>query len=381
MNKIDFTQPDGFPLKAETLGFMQEAYQQALYGLAQLAGVGNIIVSGCTDNGSTVTSGWIYINNELFYFQGGTKSTYIIVDETITTDTNQGGATVNRYFYRSLKFGTSTTQFDFSSLERVESLSGLRTKLWLSYFESAIILSGCSVSNVSGGNLTISSGVAMLDNQFINVPSYNGAYPVYFGLGVWSTTAPGGGSYLTFNPHTGSRLQHIYKRAVTIQGEIIMQAVDITRFDNTGLGKWEYAGFALCNGANGTIDLRGRVPLGYDPRTSDPSNGIWDTGYNALGNTGGEKKHVLSIAEMPRHNHQDVGNPAGSKYQASTPGDYGLIRKSTTGQVNTAAGVDNNGSGTEPVVNETPVNIPWQGDGVAHENRQPFIVLAYIQRI
>lgn len=41
-------------------------------------------------------------------------------------------------------------------------------------------------------------------------------------------------------------------------------------------------------------DLRGRFPLGWDPN---------DTDFNTVGAIGGEKKHRLTIEEMPRHAH------------------------------------------------------------------------------
>lgn len=41
-------------------------------------------------------------------------------------------------------------------------------------------------------------------------------------------------------------------------------------------------------------DLRGRFPLGWDPN---------DTDFNTVGAIGGEKKHRLTIEEMPEHHH------------------------------------------------------------------------------
>lgn len=44
-------------------------------------------------------------------------------------------------------------------------------------------------------------------------------------------------------------------------------------------------------------DDRGRFRVGYDARLADPSNGIWDAAYNAVGTTGGEKNHLLLSGE------------------------------------------------------------------------------------
>jgi microcystin-dependent protein len=64
-------------------------------------------------------------------------------------------------------------------------------------------------------------------------------------------------------------------------------------------GETPPVGWALCDGTNGTPDLRGRFIVGYDP--SDPD-------YNATGLTGGEKSHTLSQTEMPGHVHSVTGS-------------------------------------------------------------------------
>ena len=48
------------------------------------------------------------------------------------------------------------------------------------------------------------------------------------------------------------------------------------------------------------IDERGRFSVGYDPRTTDPSNDIWDLDYSVMGKTGGEKDHLLTKVESGR---------------------------------------------------------------------------------
>ena len=50
------------------------------------------------------------------------------------------------------------------------------------------------------------------------------------------------------------------------------------------------SGWALCDGQNGTPDLRDRFVVGA-------------SGEYAVGDTGGEKEHILTIGEMPRHGH------------------------------------------------------------------------------
>jgi len=128
-------------------------------------------------------------------------------------------------------------------------------------------------------------------------------------------------------------------------------------FDATGLGMNERIGWAICNGNNGTLNRGGLFSVGYDARTIDPGNGWWDIAYNTLGNTGGEKKHLLSIAEMPQHSHPIALNNPNSNTSANRVGAaFGppYVNKDTT----------------DPV-----------GGNQAHENRPPFIVTLYIQKL
>jgi len=57
-------------------------------------------------------------------------------------------------------------------------------------------------------------------------------------------------------------------------------------------------GWALCNGQNGTPDLRGRFILGI-------GHGDGLTNRN-LGDKGGEVEHILNVNELPLHNHAYV---------------------------------------------------------------------------
>jgi microcystin-dependent protein len=58
-------------------------------------------------------------------------------------------------------------------------------------------------------------------------------------------------------------------------------------------------GWQLCDGSNGTPDLRGMFVAGYDPDDND---------HNAPGKTGGSSKHTLTDSEMPIHKHSGTVN-------------------------------------------------------------------------
>lgn len=112
------------------------------------------------------------------------------------------------------------------------------------------------------------------------------------------------------------------------------------------------AGWALCDGTNGTPNLKGRFIVGYDP--ADPD-------YNAIGKTGGEKAHLLTQAEMPAHSHQttipskDFDTQTNNGPNLTGPGD---------GALSTQTFATNSMGGNQP-----------------HENRPPFYTLAFIIKL
>lgn len=65
-------------------------------------------------------------------------------------------------------------------------------------------------------------------------------------------------------------------------------------------------GWQLCDGTNGTADLRSRFVVGYDSRTggSIPTHG--DSNYQSTGNTGGYRRHGYDAAAgLDENNHDD----------------------------------------------------------------------------
>ncbi len=106
-------------------------------------------------------------------------------------------------------------------------------------------------------------------------------------------------------------------------------------------------GWVLCDGNNGTPDLRARFVLGA----------VEETGVKySVGNTGGEEEHTLTIDEMPSHSHG--------------------ISRSFKGGGGGSGGADINTSGT----GWTPFSVLPEGGSQPHNNMPPYYALCYIMK-
>ena len=98
----------------------------------------------------------------------------------------------------------------------------------------------------------------------------------------------------------------------------------------------------LCDGTNGTPDLRDRFLTGAG------------SSY-ALGDTGGENFHQLTINEMPSHNH-------------SLGGFINIMQLAA-------------GNSKNPLYRSGQENTSLTGGDQPHENRPPFYAVYYIMKM
>ena len=151
----------------------------------------------------------------------------------------------------------------------------------------------------------------------------------------------------------------------------------------------------LCDGTNGTPDLRGRFVIGAG-------------GSYSVGNTGGESEHTLTVDEMPSHNHTTnnslstaglhTHNNTFSLAQggAHTHNITTTVNNGSTGSIQTAAGnngsytvsggahthtfsggIQNNGAHTHTL----SIDVNNTGNSQPHNNLPPYYALCYIMKI
>jgi len=124
-----------------------------------------------------------------------------------------------------------------------------------------------------------------------------------------------------------------------------------TYFDGTGLGVNKLTlGWAIANGANGTTNFAGRVPVGY---------AVGDDDFGTVDGTGGAKTHTLDLTQIPAHTHEE------KVYAATADGGSKPV-----GFLNTSPTLVNSG-----------VQTGSAGGGLAHNNIQPYTTALFIQRI
>lgn len=116
MHKIDFTKKGGFPLDQETLDFMQNHTYENMNALVALCGCEaskKYILYGCHVSGSSITSGWVVIGNEILYFAGGTGTAIAVTTDTTSVEF-ENGQTHGVYQYKKAVIsatGTPISQF------------------------------------------------------------------------------------------------------------------------------------------------------------------------------------------------------------------------------------------------------------------------------
>jgi microcystin-dependent protein len=142
-------------------------------------------------------------------------------------------------------------------------------------------------------------------------------------------------------------------------------------------------GWAICDGTNGTPDLRAKFIVGVGTHYENGETHI----YN-LKQAGGEAKVTLNINQMPRHSHHITATIQGGDHkhvykksgisnqrQDSREQDEQRVYHDTDADADTHG--NQQGAHTHTLDEETD-NEGW---GQSHENRPPYYVLYYIMKL
>jgi hypothetical protein len=130
MNRSNFNQTGGFPLKTERLQELQTTFQ-ILNAFGALAG--NLtIISGCETVGSTVKNGFVYIDGELLEFReaGLTGTSRVIIIEEPVNRAFENGTVKNVYTIRYATFGTAATSWLWTDFVRPIETKALAAALY-----------------------------------------------------------------------------------------------------------------------------------------------------------------------------------------------------------------------------------------------------------
>ena len=125
MNTINTEHNAGYPFDVVFLAFMQNSYR-LFNSLGSMAG-NKAIISGCEEVGNTITPGTVYINGELFPFEGGAKGDTVIIKEETNEVTFEDGFLRPLEVIRSVAFGRSVPEktFNWEDFKRINNLQEL----------------------------------------------------------------------------------------------------------------------------------------------------------------------------------------------------------------------------------------------------------------
>ena len=242
MNKLHTEHNAGYPFDVGFLTFMQNAYSLFNH-FGQLAG-NKVIISGCEETGNTISPGTVYINGELFPFEGGAKDDTVFIKEVTNEVTFEDGFLRPLEIIRSVAFGRSLPEktFNWEDFQRVTNLQDL--------------------------------GKDKAENQ---------------------------------------ALEDLKKEVEKLKKQ--KQAVPIGL-----IALWGKPASEIPAGWREYVNLRGKMPIGLDPDYVKRPEDSQDYRLNALNQSGGERSHKLTIAEMPKHKHDAVNDGSGNDSDSSGDG-------------------------------------------------------------
>ncbi|TAG31872.1 MAG: hypothetical protein EAZ35_02150 [Sphingobacteriia bacterium] len=125
-------EPAGFPLELDKfLKWQQESYSNPIDALAAMVGNMGIITGMLPAGNNTITSGWIFLNGEILFFEGGSVDVNFYIAETKETLVYQGGVIKEVLITKKCLFGVSDVQYAYANLKRPGTLISLVVRIEL----------------------------------------------------------------------------------------------------------------------------------------------------------------------------------------------------------------------------------------------------------
>ena len=166
---MNFVQTGGFPVKAERLQEMQNAYS-VFNKLGELSG--NLtIVSGCTIVGTSVSDGCVVVDGEVLNFKGGFISeTVIIISEESEKEFENGEFKIVHY-ERYVTFGIGETSYLFEDFVKIDPIVVLMQRISKLEKKTAVF--------TAGGGMTLWQKAAyLIPEGWQEVVNWRGRLPI-----------------------------------------------------------------------------------------------------------------------------------------------------------------------------------------------------------
>ncbi len=320
MNKLNIA-ATGYPGTNKSWRFLHDAFAEPLEALAKVCGSVSILY-GCELNqaNNTVSDGWMAIEGELYYFEGGELTSAnpdIYIKETIeqaayNTDLNDDNFfdNLNTYYTRRASFnGQTNTGYAIGDFTRLKDLAAVTKEL--EYLKSGVFPG--AIQMFSGAPEEIPTGWKLCN---------------------------GNGTFLS---HTGQE-----RNIPNLGNKFIVGVGSEYQVNDTG-------------GVKEVTLSEAQMPK-----------------HSHNGNTSeeGEHNHSGSTSTNGAHSHGYEKSVQGRGY-ATAADDYPLTGNqyattSTTGNHSHSLNINSNGKHTHSISTEQ------KGNNQAHENRPPYYALCYI---
>ena len=189
MNKLNIENFEKFPITRETMSFIQDMIYMSAR-VAALGGTANYILSGCVENGNSVSAGYVVIDGEILPFEVGTKVATVTIVENKASVVANGNTYADMRIARSVRFatGTGVGYYNWADFKRIETLIELaETRVKKSYVDEEIAALASkyvptgAIIMWSGAIVDIPTGWALCDGQLVGgkrLPDLRGRFVV-----------------------------------------------------------------------------------------------------------------------------------------------------------------------------------------------------------